>query len=46
MEYMKTLISTGIINYEDLVDFLSNEEINLDDLINFKKNMFIDTKSL
>ena len=45
VKYMKVLLTKGLIDKKDLIDYLSNNEITLEDLINFKKNMFKDTNS-
>ena len=45
VKYMKVLLTKGLIDKKDLIDYLSNNEITLEDIINFKKNMFKDTNS-
>ena len=46
LELMKILLTTGLNDYEDLINTLSTEDINLSDLINFKNKMLLETKSV
>ena len=46
LELMKILLTTGLNDYEDLINTLSIEDINLSDLINFKNKMLLETKSV
>ena len=46
MEYMNILLSQGLNDPKDLIDYLSNEEITIQDLMNFKKTMFLETNSV